>query len=564
MSAIGTSDHPEVGSPPGDRVLRVLLVEDIETDRADVVKALTKICSSVDIRPDIVTAVTYDDAYRLMAGTFFDLYIIDLVLHEGLPGDTEGWEGLWLLQDLQELGLQAQSAVVVLSGFGTPTVAALTLSKFAALRYWEKSGVVLEQELAALFRERNYFGLRLGVSSEVSWSQMVKSLGKGQLPTGPFPIAEEVASFELEHLFRRVFSDYSEIAVRPLLGGHSGAGVVRVDRARGNSKLAAIAAKYCAAPLARSEATNFQIIDEYMESHQSTRLVDSAFGRYLGVLEYNFVGADAKSLVSFANFYHDADELAIQRALARLFGESSRLFYDESNRRFEREFNLKDYYLNALGYSVDTIAQAFSFKFGAFPYEETVSFIEAPRRLPHPVTALRTLNLEFSVDTWCCPTHGDLHSGNLLIDAASSQPWLLDFAGSGYGHWARDFAALECSIKFELLPAVSLGSLFEMEDFLAYGEEFGASAVLRRIDPSVNRAAETVAEIRRQARVLSSPYAAVSAERDYYVALFFTTLNYLRFHWRLKSKVRKNQVLMAAAIALEKVMEGGSHGAKQD
>lgn len=45
------------------------------------------------------------------------------------------------------------------------------------------------------------------------------------------------------------------------------------------------------------------------------------------------------------------------------------------------------------------------------------------------------------------PSHGDLHAANIFI-LPDGTPRLIDFGRTGYGHAFRDFAALECSIRF--------------------------------------------------------------------------------------------------------------------
>jgi hypothetical protein len=49
-----------------------------------------------------------------------------------------------------------------------------------------------------------------------------------------------------------------------------------------------------------------------------------------------------------------------------------------------------------------------------------------------------------------CIIHGDLNSGNVLVDRWL-QPWLIDFAHTGRGHYLRDLAKLEAEVKFLLM-----------------------------------------------------------------------------------------------------------------
>ncbi len=538
-----------------DPVLRVLVVDDRKKDQDIAAKAVRAACLAASLSGDVVIAETYEDAVGLVARTYFDLLIVDLVLHSGIPGDIEGWEGLWLLQDLAEMGLQAQSAVVVLTSFGDVNVANLTLSRFKALRIWDKHPDTerLTRDLLSLLEEQAFFGLRSKVSlGTESWPSLVSALGRQQFRGSPFPISAEEGAFELEHLLRRLFADVDEFDVAVLRGGYSGAGVLRVKRSRAGGHLADVVAKYGSAPDMRAEQAGFEELSEYTQAHRATQLVASTMGRYLGAVQYSFLGSVLDEFVPFSEFYSLRSAGEVSDCLRRLFLGNCSLWFDSANRRSSL-VSLQEAYASELGYSVATLEQAFTFKFGEFPHSSEISFIEVSRQLPHPVAALRTGTLAAEVDTWLCPTHGDLHGGNLLVHRDSGDAWLIDFAGAGYGHWARDFAALECSIKFQYLPATRLDALYELEDAFASLPSLGGDvARVRSADAEIAKAARVVGEVRSVAAELVRPYDLHLAAREYYVALYFSTLNYLRFHWRLKKKVRKNQILMAAAVALER------------
>jgi hypothetical protein len=128
---------------------------------------------------------------------------------------------------------------------------------------------------------------------------------------------------------------------------------------------------------------------------------------------------------------------------------------------------------------------------------------------------------------------------------------LIDFADAGFGHWARDFAALECAIKFQFMPASDLVSMFDLEEVLA--EEFFEGGGTRGIsDPAVVKAFNTVKVIRRFADELIVSGDERALREEYYSALYFTSINYFRFHSQVRQKVRKNQILMAAGVAFER------------
>ncbi len=160
------------------------------------------------------------------------------------------------------------------------------------------------------------------------------------------------------------------------------------------------------------------------------------------------------------------------------------------------------------------------------------------------------------MDTWDCPTHGELHPGNVLVETASQGAWLIDFGRAGPGHWARDFAELELAVRFQIADPPTADDLFVVEsgfiDVAALHEAIDTSGTLTG---SARRSAEIVEAIRQQAG-LAGAQLLESDERaleEYAVALFAMGLNYFRLHRLIRSAPRKRQVQMALALLRERV-----------
>jgi hypothetical protein len=77
---------------------------------------------------------------------------------------------------------------------------------------------------------------------------------------------------------------------------------------------------------------------------------------------------------------------------------------------------------------------------------------------------------------YMCIVHGDLNSGNVLIDDGI-KPWLIDFAHTGPGHYLRDLAKLEAEIKFLLMDRLGdrsrIASWLDLDRVLDDGWPFG-------------------------------------------------------------------------------------------
>ncbi|HEX3094079.1 MAG TPA: phosphotransferase, partial [Candidatus Angelobacter sp.] len=217
-----------------------------------------------------------------------------------------------------------------------------------------------------------------------------------------------------------------------------------------------------------------------------------------------------------------------------------------------RDYDLQDCYSSYLGFSLETVRQAFAFKYPEMPVaQDFIQFDYVPRALPHPIAALLEGKARFKMKTWECRTHGDLHTGNILVDSDQEQPWLIDFGRAGVGHWLRDLVALEASITFQHIPHKDPGDLFLFEAALIRPKEFADPIQYSRSDqPELSKAAEVIAELRRIAGAIDG---SENALQSYYAALFYQTINYVRLHKLIKNPRRKNHVLLAAALLYEKL-----------
>ncbi|MBI1761403.1 MAG: TIR domain-containing protein [Acidobacteria bacterium] len=118
-------------------------------------------------------------------------------------------------------------------------------------------------------------------------------------------------------------------------------------------------------------------------------------------------------------------------------------------------------------------------------------------------------------------THGDLHSGNIVVGDAE-RIWLIDFYKTGWGHILRDFAELESDIKFTLLQSNSLRERYDLEEALLTPKSLREPIVglLKHPTPVQTRALETIQHLRSLACQLTD----VEKVHEYHIALLFLAL----------------------------------------
>jgi CheY-like chemotaxis protein len=538
--------------------MRVLIVDDTADDQAFGVSVVTECvpCAQIEF------ASSYELALPLLIHEYFDLVVMDLVLHSEDPGAEESWEGLWLLQDLVERGLNRYVPIVILSTFSRREISLSLFKSFHIVDVWAK-GTSHEDRVASLrlsLTEQNHFGLACEVQFRdgMSWKILAESLGLARRLSSP--VSQADAEYELKHIIRKLFADRKRLLISALATenepGNSGAGVCIVTPfgAEGNQQ-ADLILKFGTFDQISQERAGWTHVARYMQSLRTTHLDDSMFGRHFGALVYSLVGARSGQIKSFGQFYCRASVDQIHQVLKTLFEETCVLWHKSANRSEVRMLSVCDLYCGYLGLTQDDIRKAFDFKYPEQSLElNYLKLRPLPRTFPHPVAAFCAGKADFVMESWNCRTHGDLHTGNILVDTALQEPWLIDFGRAATGHWARDLVALEASVKFQHIPPKDISALFELEAALVKPDHFGESIQYYREDePELCRAAELIKELRRIAAAIDGRSDTRTALMDYYAALYYQTINYIRFHKLIKSPVRKNQVLLSAALLYEKL-----------
>jgi CheY-like chemotaxis protein len=553
-------------SPSREEPFYVLVVEDKAEDAEHLRGILDEVSAANGMEPRIDEARTYTAAYDKILTSYYDLIVLDLVLRSGEPGEIEDWEGLWLLQDLHELHLQEQTAVVVLTQFsGSGDAVNRAYGQFAVASFWSKktTRAALLEHFQEFLEERRYFGLGIEVEFEAGsgWPELITALAEGPFRRLGAPMSHPDAEVELNHLLRRLIDECARVSVTRMEPGKSGAAVLRIGRHNDDGgRIADVLVKYGAAEQIREEVANWEGIRDLIKDYRLTQLERSATGRYLGAIEYKLIGAEAGTVMQFGKFYETRDVLDVERCLDELLRVTCSLWYERENRVEAKALSIADHYSAFLGFTTEEIKRAYGFKFGLDAlHEPSIEFTEVPRPLPHPIRGMIGGWKPRSFDTFLCKTHGDMHGANLLVDAPNSIAWMIDFANTGNGHWARDLCMLETCIKFQYLPVSSLEKLFTFEESLLVEGRLDADFRPQwEADLDFDKAARSIHQIRSFAAEAAEDLGPEQAFEEYCAALFYTTVSRFRFHDLLKQRVRKRHLIVSAALLFERL--GGRVG----
>lgn len=197
----------------------------------------------------------------------------------------------------------------------------------------------------------------------------------------------------------------------------------------------------------------------------------------IGGIVYNLLGAKASSgrsgmekLKTFAEIYTTAqtidDVQPLEKALWHLFTEVWSFLYERTRDSYKRNIpSLFDQYDNV--WSKDDNPHSWSEKlYNVFIPDDKLrqpQFLHFRTTLRHPLpNPIRWAweqrnNKNFECNRFAV-THGDLHGGNLFIDA-HHECWLIDFERSGPGPLVQDFVELEVDIVTRLVNTEEEGLL---------------------------------------------------------------------------------------------------------
>ncbi len=164
--------------------------------------------------------------------------------------------------------------------------------------------------------------------------------------------------------------------------------------------------------------------------------------------------------------------------------------------------------------------------------------------------------------------HGDLHSGNLLIEQPSLNLWLIDFAKTrDRAHTLTDFARLEADLKFYLLtsneenyfahalafeqallaPNAARELELAFQTFETYSAEFQKAAAcilaLRRV----------AVQHRREEQDASVGHFATASVVPYYLALWQATLHTLKYEQC--NRAQKTFAFISAGMLCERITQ---------
>ena len=495
---------------------------------------------------EVVSAHSYVDAIALIDKEYFHMVVSDVRLVDDDQANTQGLE---ILSHIDRIGLGDVITKVVITGYGTRDWARQSFKEYKVHDFIPKQGPDgkgfdendFKQSIKSALTEKVGINTDLIIKyvNGLSLDDMVSKVEKSY---GDTPV--EILRWELDDLIRKLFPDATQLVVSPLSGGHSKAGVVKVEpfyKEIGQAE--AVVVKYGLVHQIEQEAENFEEIKRFIVGKRYTNLERKARTRLLGGIVYSLM----EKVRSFNDYYPESNSDAISSVFDDLFNRTCRKWYE--NRQPKRTQNLLELYWKPANTTYEELVNCFKdmYRFN----QPRISFPKLEREFTNPIYHPFIKDRPLYLPTHTAMTHGDLNGENLLIDR-DNRTWLIDFYRTGEGHIFRDFITLETTIKFQLYGEDDLSFLYEFEKCIQSPKRFTES-----IDRSgsnwsadANKAADAIENLRKYAGRVVQPS---DEMRDYYAGLFYHTINLIRYYHILEFKQRKYYILLSAAMLCEKL-----------
>lgn len=181
----------------------------------------------------------------------------------------------------------------------------------------------------------------------------------------------------------------------------------------------------------------------------------------------------------------------------------------------------------------------------------------------HEITQYQDAQLE----VMCGVIHGDLHSGNVLVETAGQALWLIDFAKTRpHAHTLLDFARMEADLKFFLVgdENADYARVLQLEEQLlaprGIGELEPSPEIFRAYDEELQKAGACLAALRRVAihQHAEEPHHGAghfigASALPYYLALWHSTMRTLQY--TQCSAQQKTYAFLSAAMLCERITQ---------
>lgn len=508
------------------------------------------------------TAATKADALEQVQKNLYHALILDIRM---VDPDESNAEGMDFLAELERLNLLDAVEIIMLSAYGTKEQMRQAFRHYRVADFQTKedfSGRAFVESMHQLFDEKVQWNKNLiihwqGVDGP---GEVVVNVDIGKMRVKRDTNVQEQVAFELDDLLRRLFYKAENVIVAPMVPGHSGASVLKVEPFYPTGKGEPVVVKFGSFRVIEQEYHNYKkYVEPFIGGGRHTSVMERRRTPILGGIVYSLLGAGNVQTQTLQEFYQRASVDEIRDVLNQLFFETCANWY--TNRGHLHPYDLTDDYQGLLGFTTKNLKDARK-RLTSVAGTERLCFSQTKndRSFPNPILAIE--GPHFVRPAYISITHGDLNDTNVLVDS-EGHTWLIDFFRTGQGHILRDIAELDSVIRLQALgpDEATLAERLAMEETLAECSRFSQVERLPFNFPTENQALAKVFAICVHLRTIAQKIMAQNGNDDiaeYHIALMYFALNTIRFY--SLPKIQREHALLSASVLAEHLGLGAAHG----
>ena len=372
---------------------------------------------------------------------------------------------------------------------------------------------------------------------------------------------------ELDDLFRKLFTDYSQITINRCFS--AGEGQVSLELfAYGEAGEEQFVVSCGKRDVIMKEVKQYEQFVPQGGGVGSTIKEKMAETTHFAAIAYRLVGGDMEEMLPFKDFYATQPAERVGMALEHLFAATLAPWH-KKRRSYAAEQTPSEYYRAWLGLSDDVLEQAACSQRVAAICGETLRagltpLDYAPDKLtlhlaenstvvyPNPVLTL--LGEQFPRQPMTCAlTHGAVGANTILVNQ-KGQTWLRAFSDAGLGPLLRDWVSLEIDIRLDLLQTTDLSTRHRLEEQLLSVSQLAAPIPRQAFAPDEEKTLSAIERLRHAAASLPG-----TDDSSYLIGLFFCCLKRLLSYNPQRRYSRRRllpyaHALLLAAMLTEKLI----------
>ncbi|MDU8927671.1 phosphotransferase [Alisedimentitalea sp. MJ-SS2] len=246
---------------------------------------------------------------------------------------------------------------------------------------------------------------------------------------------------------------YKKVILEPLLGGYSGAIVLKMRVFRNSIDNIVGVLKISPIEFSELEFRNYEKYVKWTLPYTwRVEVLGTARTRSFGGVCYSFVFDGQGSPNELTSYFQSGTANSVSIVCETIFNPQSRTWYSnvrDTGKDLSEYFSDKPFFKDSkqIESRENVLIEVLEKKMNFSHFEITDKTIDIDGiRFPRPMRLLFTNNWTNALETIC---HGDMNANNIMYEPKSGTIAFIDFLRTGLNHIYRDFISLESSVRLD-------------------------------------------------------------------------------------------------------------------